>query len=578
MDYYPRPQLERNEWTCLDGRWSFAFDDNHRGLAESWYLEHVFDRSIEVPFAYQCAASGIGDQDVHDWVWYERSVQVKGPFSGRIVRLHIGACDYETTVWVNGQHVGDHTGGQTPFCFDIERLLGQDGDARITMLVRDRSLDTTIPRGKQSFTGRSEGIFYTNTTGIWQSVWLEILNTSHIEEIQFTPDTLSNTVRMELTLQSTASSRIHTRILRGNEIVVEDNAEVTEEDSFVATYSIADFNDHHYGYWWSPDSPHLYDVQIELWANGEVADSVHSYFGIRSFSVENGKFCLNHMPFYTRSILYQGYYPESLLTAKSDAELESDVRLIKEMGFNSVRLHQKFENPRLLYWCDKLGLVVWGEAPNAFSYSRHGSERLVREWMDIIRRDYSHPCIGAWVPINESWGIPSMKNIPEQRWFSKAMHALTKSLDPTRPVMSNDGWEHTDSDLCTVHDYDSDCDMLRARYSDMRNVLPGPQGRPIYVGDGEYHGEPVLLTEFGGIAFDSNYYGAKAWGYSGADDAEAFAKQVTDIISTVRSIPLLQGYCYTQFNDTEQEVNGLVTIGRKPKIDVTQVAAANGCV
>lgn len=576
MDYYPRPQLERNEWTCLDGLWSFDFDDAHRGLSEGWYLGHDFKQTIEVPFAYQCEASGIADQNAHDWVWYEQSFHIGTPVKNGIIRLHIGACDYETTVWVNGQHVGDHSGGHTPFFFDIERMLDDSGDARITILARDHPFDTTLPRGKQSFTGRSEGIFYTNTTGLWQSVWVEKLNRSHIEEILFTPDITSNTIRMELRLQSAQGGRIHTRIMRREELMLEDDALVTDVDSFTATYTIADFNDHHYGHWWTPESPNLYDVRIDLCMGNDVTDSIRSYFGMRSFSVEAGKLCLNHMPFYTKAVLYQGYYSDSLMTAKSDAELENDVRLIKEMGFNSVRLHQKFENPRLLYWCDKLGLAAWGEAPNAFSYSRQGSEQLIREWMDVLRRDYSHPCIGVWVPINESWGVPGMKNSAEQRWFSKAMHDLTKAFDPTRPVMSNDGWEHTDSDLCTVHDYEANPDALLQRYANMDNVLPGPQGRLMYVDGYAYHGEPVLLSEFGGIAFDSNSYGGNAWGYSGADSAEAFAEQVIAVIRTVRTIPLLQGYCYTQFNDTEQEVNGLVTMGRSPKIGISQIAAANG--
>jgi beta-galactosidase/beta-glucuronidase len=568
--------MERGEWHSLDGQWNFAFDDQRCGLREQWYKGHDYTCTINVPFVYQCKASGIGDTSVHDWVWYERTEHIGFLSPDTILRLHVGACDYESDVWINGQYCGQHSGGESPFYFDIEQSSDDDEDVTITILARDHSCDTTLPRGKQTFTGKSEGIFYTNSTGIWQSVWFERINVTHIDNVRFTPDIENSQIGMQLTVSESKGAAVRTRISRNDELLVDDTALLTGIDTYNVAYNIPDFNDHHYGHWWSTEQPNLYDVTFSLIFNNTVVDEVKSYFGMRSFDVEKGKICLNHMPFTTKSVLYQGYYPDSLMTAKNDAELQSDVQMIKDMGFNSVRLHQKFENPRFLYWCDRLGLIVWGEAPNAFSYSRKGSERLVHEWLDILNRDYSHPCIGVWVPVNESWGVPGMKNSIRQQRFSEAMYALTKSIDPTRIVMSNDGWEHTTSDLCTIHDYEADSSVLRERYSDIAKVLPGPQGRLIYVGGHNYDGEPVLLSEFGGIAFDSDAYGNHAWGYSGADNAEEFAKRVINIIRTVRKLSLLQGYCYTQFNDTEQEVNGLVTMQRMPKVDIKKIAEANG--
>lgn len=573
MDYYPRPQFKRDMWQSLDGQWDFAFDDEHCGIDKRWFERHDFGYEITVPFAFQSKASGIGNPTKHDDIWYHKRVSL-AELPTDVIRLHIGASDYRTTVWVNGCHCGEHVGGHSPFFFDIERYLDDRRMADIVIHVEDYSNDTQIPRGKQTFSGRSEGIFYTNTTGIWQPVWVEGMARDHIENARFTPDTLTNSVLVETALALGAPAAMRVVIRRGEETVVDDTVRVVGESHRI-TYDIPDFNDHHYGHWWSPQEPNLYDISLELLVDGAVVDRVDSYFGMRTVGVEAGKLCLNHMPFTTKAVLYQGYYPDSLMTARDDAQIRHDIELIKSMGFNTVRLHQKYENPRLLYWCDRLGLAVWGEAPNAYTFGRKASESLVHEWMEILERDYNHPSILVWVPINESWGVTSIKNSFEQQRFSVAMYSLTKALDPTRLAMSNDGWEHTVSDLCTVHDYDADTKRLVERYSNLELVLPGPQNRLIYAPGYGYGGEPMLLSEFGGVAFDSGCHDGNGWGYSGAADAAEFERDILAFIRAAQSAPLLQGYCYTQFNDVEQEVNGLVTMSREPKVDIARVAAAN---
>lgn len=583
MDYYPRPQFERSAWTDLDGEWRFDFDDAGVGLMQKWYERHTFTQKIVVPFVFQSPASGIDDTSVHDCVWYERDFDVPQDQDGGVI-LHVGASDYCSQVWVNGVFCGEHRGGHTPFSFDVTQCIDDSAESqRVTMRVVDYSTDKDLPRGKQTFTGSSEGIFYTDTTGIWQSVWLEYLNDEHLESVKFVPDTLTDSVAVSgrISASSPAASLdmeeqlvLHTVIRRDAETVIDDYMEVTEKN-FETCYTITDFNDHHYGYWWSPEHPNLYDVTFILQRGEVVLDTVSSYFGMRSVSIEGGKVCLNHMPFYTKSVLYQGYYPDSLLTAKSDEEIKKDVVLIKEMGFNGVRLHQKFENPRFMYWCDHLGLTVWAEAPNAYTFSDNSVHLLVQEWQEAMTRDFNHPCIMVWVPINESWGVPRIKNKVEQQHFSRAMYSLTKALDPTRLAMSNDGWEHTISDLCTVHDYEADLDAFARRYSSIENVLPGPQQRLMYVGENGYENQPVLLTEFGGIAFDPGHTDDAAWGYSGADSAETFQSQILAVVKQAQDADLLQGYCYTQFNDVEQETNGLVTMNRKPKFDLAALSEVN---
>lgn len=574
MNYYPRPQFRRDKWQSLDGQWNFDFDDTRVGIKQRWFLKHDYSQKIIVPYVYQAKASGIDIQDVHDCIWYSNEWQLE-PFEEEVVRLHFGASDYQTKVWVNGVYCGEHFGGHSPFFFDITDCIEENNRLKIDVCVVDYSYDDMLPRGKQNFNGKSEGIFYTNSTGIWQSVWLEYLEQNHIETVKYIPSTLKNEIQIAVDLNKRDDVKLHTKIYRENVLIIDDISKVNG-NSLQITFEIPDFNDHHYGYWWSPETPNLYDVEFLLTlADGTIVDNVISYFGMRSVSIEANKFCLNHLPFYTKSVLYQGYYPDSLMTAKTDEEIKNDVMLIKQMGFNSVRLHQKFENPNFLYWCDRLGLVVWGEAPNAYSFSDDSMKGLLKEWTAIMQRDYNHPSICVWVPLNESWGVPKIKNNQAQRDFATAMYLLTKAMDPTRIAVSNDGWEHTISDICTIHDYESQSDRLEERYSKIENILPGPQNRTIYVEGYHYTNEPVILSEFGGISFDLGNYGEDSWGYSGAISQVDFEAKVFELIGTIQEAPLLQGYCYTQFNDLEQETNGLLTMNRVPKLDLTKLKEIN---
>lgn len=573
MRAYPRPQFVRKKWQSLDGDWAFDFDDKRLGMKEKWYKKNILEQTITVPFAYQAKASGVNNQEVHDCVWYSKSIALD-QFDNDLLVLHFGGSDYLTHVWVEGEYCGNHEGGHSPFSFDITNYVQGKKDIRIDVCVYDYSFSEYIPRGKQNFKGKSEGIFYTGTTGIWQSVWLEYLPQQYLKDVKYETNTLTNELKIVANICCEGQGQLETKIYREGELIISDLTDVVYSE-ITRTFELPDFNDHHYGYWWTPDTPNLYDVTFRLIPVAGQVDEVKSYFGMRSVSIEDKQVCLNHLPFYTKSVLYQGYYPDSLMTAKTDAELKADVELIKQMGFNSIRLHQKFEQPRLLYWCDQLGLMVWGEAPNAYSYSNEGSLKLLKEFTDIVKRDYNHPSLCVWVPLNESWGIPKIKNDDRQKYFATAMYTLTKALDPTRLVISNDGWEHTISDICTIHDYEADLNIIKQRYHSLAEMLKGPQNRMIYVDGYDYNGEPILLSEFGGIAYDSSGYGEKSWGYSGANNQAEFEDKVINIIKEVQQSPLLQGYCYTQFNDLEQEVNGLVTMNREPKISIEKLAQVN---
>jgi hypothetical protein len=318
-------------------------------------------------------------------------------------------------------------------------------------------------------------------------------------------------------------------------------------------------------------------VQLQLWADrGDLLDEATSYTALRSINVETDRVLLNGRPYKLRMVLDQGYWPESGLTAPDDEALRRDVELAKAMGFNGVRKHQKIEDPRYLYWADKLGLLVWEEMPSAYRFTNLSVQRLTREWIAAIERDSSHPCIISWVSINESWGVPNLPTNPAERHYVRGLYHLTKTLDPTRPVIGNDGWESLATDIIGIHDYDDDSDRLAKRYR-ADEVLPRlfkrerPGGRLLVLESDRPHEQPIMLTEFGGISYSRD---PRAWGYSKVASVGEFENNYTRLLAVVNSLNLLAGYCYTQFADTYQEANGLLFADRTPKFPIDHIAYA----
>ncbi|TMW71385.1 glycoside hydrolase family 2 protein [Alteribacter natronophilus] len=570
---YPRPQFVREEWMNLNGKWEFDFDDQDEGLENRWYESHQFSREINVPFCYESELSGINEQDFHDRVWYKRTFTVPEKWNGQRIMLHFGAVDYQAQVWVNGTYVTSHEGGHCPFHADVTRELVR-GDNEVVVRVEDAVKDLDQPRGKQYWKERSEGIFYTRTTGIWQTVWLEPVSVSHVKKVKLTPDVDKDEITIDYTVNgSKPGQQLEVEISFKGERVAVDSLTLNGNRG-TRSISLQDFHVHDEGRLWSPEHPNLYDVVFRLKDHGQVMDKVESYFGMRKISIENGIVMLNNRPYYMKLVLDQGYFPAGLLTPPSDDEIRKDVELTKEMGFNGARKHQKIEDPRYLYWADRLGLLVWGEMANAYTYSDEAVRRMTAEWQEAVERDYNHPSIVAWVPVNESWGVPKLLADKRQQDHTLGMYYLTKSLDSTRLVMSNDGWEHTKSDLCTIHDYESDKEVLKERYISVDTIMESTPGhRLIYVPGYGYQGEPVQVTEFGGIAYKKSEW--EGWGYSGATDDEDFARRYYDVVSAMLESPLVQGFCYTQLTDVEQEINGLLTYDRKPKIALETIRLIN---
>ncbi len=575
--HYPRPQFVRADWMNLNGKWDFEFDDARIGLRERWQEgERPFALEINVPFCYESKLSGIASQERHDVVWYRRTFRLADAFAGRHTLLHFGAVDYRATVWVNGRKVAEHEGGHTPFSADITNEL-IDGDNLLVVRAEDDSRDISLLRGKQYWKDKSESIFYTRTTGIWQTVWLEPVSGTRLDRVLLTPDIVTNTVELRAFASGleTAEGQVELKATArfDGQTVAEQTFRIGKS---IETYTLSlnDFNYHDSPWrrWWTPEHPNLYDLTLSLTVDGVETDRAESYFGMRKISVDNGKLCLNHRPYFMKLVLDQGYFPEGLLTAPTDEALKRDVEYTKAMGFNGARKHQKLEDPLYLYWCDKLGLLVWGEAANAYEMNETYIRRFTAEWQESIARDYNHPCIVAWVPLNESWGVPNILDDAKERHHALAMYHLVKSLDRTRLVVSNDGWEQMRTDLLTIHDYEWQESVLEQRYSDTATAVAScPAGRCLLVGDTVYEDQPILVSEFGGIAFKMSDW--EGWGYSGAENADDFLAKLEAVVRPLLHSPVVQGFCYTQLTDVEQEINGLLTYDRRPKADLDKIKA-----
>lgn len=564
---HPRPDFERDNWMCLNGEWDFSLD------------EKKFDRTIIVPFAFETELSGIGDKEFHKMVWYRKTFKLPERMKEKRVILHFGAVDYACDLWVNGTYIREHKGGQTSFSADITEAVAADDENVIELKAFDDYEDMEMPRGKQFWEQESRGIFYTRTTGIWQSVWIEAVEPLYLESCYITPEFDDKCVCFEYRLSRSGASAVEFSIAfegkfaacvsavpNGKKGMVKVQLDQTGLKSWNFEEELA----------WTPETPRLFDVEIRTYDEKGVTDLVRTYFGMRKVSIDNGKFMLNNREYYQKLVLDQGYWEESLLTAPSDEAFIKDIELTKAMGFNGVRKHQKVEDPRYLYHADRLGLLVWGELGSAYLYSREYAGRMYTEWIEAVKRDYNHPCIVAWTPLNESWGVQEIKADKYQQAHCNALMYMIKSVDTSRVVIDNDGWEHTCGDLLTIHDYTASGKVLKKHFESLEAVLSLCPGRRSLFADGwSYQGQPVLLTEFGGVRYVPGTEVKHSWGYCDASSAEEFADKYAEIMKAVHESPVIQGYCYTQLTDVEAEENGLLTYQRGLKIPLEKIRAIN---
>lgn len=576
----PNPQFTRQRMVDLTGTWQFAHDDADRGLREGWFApDHVLEREILVPFPPESPASGIHDTGFHPVIWYRREFRDPRGDRGEHLLLRFGAVDYKATVWVNGRYVGSHEGGMSPFALDVTQALDGDASAQVvTVRVEDDPEDLEQPRGKQDWRESPAGIHYNRTSGIWQPVWFEVVPEIRIDSVRWGFDRANWTASFEIALSrrarpgtrlvvelehedeiiAAATCSIHGRFARGL-LDVRSSVNVLDQQALL----------------WSPERPTLLGARLTLTSPSQPDDEVLTYTGLRTITVDGRKIRLNDIELYQRLVLNQGYWPESHLAAPSGKALKREVEMILTLGFNGARNHQKAEDPRFLFWADRLGLLLWGEMANAFAYTDRSIDRQIREWRELVIRDRNHPSIIAWVPFNESWGVDDVGLSANQQHAVKSAYHATHQLDGSRPVVGNDGWENVIGDILTIHDYAWDPDLLEYRYGS--DSTPADMvdryelgHRRLIVGDYEIADKPVILSEYGGVSY-APAKGETWFGYGMVQTPEEFLEKYRELTNVVSESRQLAGFCYTQLTDTMQEINGLLTEDREPKVDIDEI-------
>ena len=581
---YPRPQFVRADWENLNGSWDFDFDDENAGEKEKWYQEFKGDKKINVPFTYETKLSGIQDETRHDFIWYHRTINVDGvKLENNRYILHFEGSDFITKVWVNGAYAGSHRGGYARCSFDVTNLV-HDGENELTVKVED-PYDPQQPRGKQRWIKENFGCWYIQTTGIWKTVWSEYVPKIGLASVKMTPDLQNAALKLEYEVDAAEE-------VLGEDLIV--TASVSFKGVPVAKQSVMANQKHvgttmnvsYYGSigleWgvctWTPSQPDLYDIDFTVIYKGEAVDEIGSYFAMREIRIDGPNILLNGHPLYQRLILDQGYWRDSHLTAPSEEALIEDIDKIHALGYNGLRKHQKIEDERFLYWCDVKGMLVWSEMAAAYQYSDYAVEEFAKEWMEIVRQNYNHPCIITWTPINESWGVSQVETRRVEQHFTEAVYHLTKSFDMMRPVIVNDGWEHTISDIITLHDYEEVGDTLYKRYTEYKDQIMTTEvyhssAKSAFANGYEYKGQPMIISEYGGIAFNNDDSG---WGYGNkVNTKEDFIRRFDDITTAVKKIPYCCGFCYTQVSDVQQEINGLMDIDRNFKVEPEVIKEIN---
>ena len=577
---YPRPQFVREQWLCLNGEWQFEMDPGDSGL-ERGLLERELTQCIIVPFCPESSLSGIGYTDFMNVVWYRREVPIPGAWSGPRVLLHFQAVDYDATVWVNGVEVGRHRGGFTPFTCDLAGVVEPGAPATIVVRARDYTRNLQ-PVGKQSQRYANHGCVYTRTTGIWQTVWMEPVPDTALLRPRITPDVTNGCFHVEQGLTNpTSGLRLRIRLRDDTGEVVCEERPANHDFSTRITLPIPETRRR----LWCPSDPFLYDLEIELLdANGAVVDAASSYAGLRSVAIDGKAIRLNGEVVFQRLVLDQGYYPDGIMTAPTDEALRRDIELSIEAGFNGARLHQKVFEERFLYHADRLGYLVWGEFGDwgCRDPERHeGIQRVtatyITQWLEALERDYAHPCIVGWCPLNET-AQPITDHVTALDDVTRGMFLAAKAIDGSRPVLDTSGYSHRvpESDVYDCHDYEQDPRKFAENHAGLADGIPflnGPPERPISI---PYRGQPFFVSEFGGIWWNPDAKaGEDSWGYGQRPkNLDEFYDRFEKLCAVLLDNPDMFGYCYTQLTDVYQEQNGVVTFDRKKKFDMARLRAA----
>lgn len=569
---HPRPTFVRDQFQLLDGTWAFKFDDARAGEKEQWFLGLEQTIPILVPYAYQTKLSGIGETKQHEVVWYE--VQFDAAYS-EVIMLHFDGSDYLTKVWLNGIYLGVNEGGYHRFSFEISQSIKQKNN-RLVVRAED-TFDTRQPRGKQRWKSENFGCWYVETTGIWRSVWLEFMHETHLENANIESNLDQQSIRISSTVNRIEEGLKLKIIIMQNEVMI---GSVTQEIFKITQQLVFSFkteDDQFKIKTWTSDHPHLYDVVYELYIYDQLVDVVKSYFAVRKWETIGQGIYLNSEPVYLKMLLDQGYWNDGGLTPSDELSWIHDIESTKKMGYNGIRKHQKIEDERFYYYCDILGVYVWLEMPSAYEFDSVMMRRITNQWIQIVEQYKQYPSIMTYVLMNESWGVQSIKHCKEQQEFTVGLYWLTKALDSTRFVISNDGWEHTKSDLVTIHDYTETKEEFEKTYRHVKDILYnqyfiGNKVKYVFANGYQYQGEPVLISEYGGIALK----GADGWGYGEkVDSIEDYLTRLCGLTDAIKAIPKVSGYCLTQTTDVEQETNGVLDHTHQPKTNLKNILEIN---
>ena len=557
---YPRPQFRRDAYLNLNGIWQFEIDHGASGRKRGLVEKERLEQEILVPFCPESKLSGVQHTDFMAAVWYRRSFVLPKEAAGKRVFLHFGGVDYKCEAWVNGRSVGVHEGGFASFSFEITFALCE-GENTLVVCAEDDTRSGLQPLGKQSVRYESYGCHYTRTTGIWQTVWLEWMEETFIGSVRMIPDAANGALYLEAEIDGDS---------RGVQLAAKASFNGKEQalacvaaDGGLAKIHLT-VKDRHL---WNAGEPNLYDLELMLWRDGQIIDRVESYFALRTISFEGKKCLINGKPVFQRLILDQGFYPDGIWTAPSDEELRGDIERSMAMGFNGARLHQKVFEQRFLYWADKQGYLCWGEMGNwgVEPSNPPVGNIFLREWLEVVQRDFNSPCIIGWCPYNEVW---KESNFGLREMVLKMVYRVTKAMDPTRPVIDVSGGFHSETDIYDTHDYEQDPAVFAERYR------PGAELYDRFAGKQKYDGKlPMFVSEYGGIRWTDDKTG---WGYGkGPETEEEFISRYRGLTTALLMNPEHMGFCYTQLTDVEQEQNGLYTYDRKAKFDPAVIKEIN---
>ena len=553
---YPEPRARRKIWQSLNGEWQFKFGD-----------DGSYNMKIVVPYAYQCEASGIGDPLKHEILWYRRKFELTEAMkSCETVYLNFLAVDYECTVYVNGRFALYHEGGYGGFGADIHKYLINEKEQEIEIRVYD-PMSRIYPRGKQNWQEGRQRCWYYATSGIWQSVWLSGADGDYMTDVRFETDVAKTQACAYVQTIYGTADEITATVKTPHGIMQSFSSSVKKDGRLMLNMAFQKpdcIDDIHL---WTVAHPKLYETTLQIKKGGKVLDEIQTYFAFRKVDTQNGRVNINDRPEELRMVLNQGYFEKSGLTALSPENYKEDILLAKKMGFNGMRIHQKAEDPWLYYYADTLGMYLWAETPSAYAFTPETTKSLLDLQQDLVRSVYNSPGVIAYVPFNESWGVKEIRHDKKQQSLAKAAYCLIKSLDDTRLVVTNDGWENLEmSDIIGIHDYSKYGDEFKEKFGETSESLV-PAGRRLMVQGDKLAGQPIMLSEFGGVSLATD----SGWGYNGAENnEEAFMERFERLFKNVASCDFC-GWCYTQLTDVEQETNGLLNAAHHPKFDLERI-------